>query len=158
MYTRLPESMQSYLLREAAQRDPVTARRLHLARVLLRERFLTRNSLIFRVEAAMGSASFGENSWQDTFYRDLRVVKAALKHAGYELKYSRRRGNQGYYLAGEAPLHPQVKKEIAGALRELDARQIEIYRRLSPAQKFAQASSLANFSRRVAGARRVYGR
>lgn len=158
MYTRLPENMQNYLLRDAAQRDPVTARRLHLAHFLLREGYLTRKALIFRVEAAMGYASFGKNSWQDTFYRDMRVVKTALQHAGYELKYSRTLERPGYYFAGNAPLHPQVIKEIAGALGELDPLQIEIFRRLSPAQKFAQACALIDLARRVVSTRRVYGR
>ena len=86
MFTQLPETTQHYLLRDAEKRDPVTARRSHLARLLLRERYLTRESLMFRVESLMGFASFGEKSWKDNFYRDMRVVKAALKQAGFKLK------------------------------------------------------------------------
>jgi hypothetical protein len=157
IFSRLPERIQSYLLQDAAQRDPVTARRVHLVRFLLRERYLTRETLIFRVEAAMGSASFGVKSRQDNFYRDLRAVKAALKRAGWHLKYSRTPNRQGYYFAGEAAVHPDVKSEIAGALDELDPQQIEVYRHLSPEQKFAQACALINLSRRVAAQRRIHG-
>ena len=149
MFTQLPESTQYYLLKDAENRDPVTARRSLLSRFLLRERYLTRESLIFRVESFMGFASFGKKSWKDNFYRDMRVVKAALKRAGFELKYSRTGDHLGYYIAGEGHLHPDVKKEIAGALGEIDHEQIEIYRRISPAQKFYQACSIINLGKKV---------
>ena len=149
MITQLPETTQRYLLRDAEKRDSVTARRSHLARILLRERYLTREGLMFRVESLMGYASFGVKSWKDNFYRDMRVVKAALKQAGFDLKYSRTEGKSGYYLVGEDSLHPDVKKEIAGALDEIDQEQIEIYKRISPAQKFYQACSIINLSKKV---------
>ena len=149
MLTQLPETTQNYLLRDAEKRDPVTARRSQLARILLRERYLTRESLMTRVESMMGFASFGDKSWKDNFYRDMRVVKAALKQAGFDLKYSRTGEKPGYYFAGEAPLHPDVKKEIAGAIKEIDPEQIEIYKRISPTQKFYQACSIINLGRKV---------
>ena len=149
MFTQLPESTQYYLLKDAENRNPVTARRSLLSRFLLRERYLTRESLIFRVESFMGFASFGKKSWKDNFYRDMRVVKAALKRAGFELKYSRTGDHLGYYIAGEGHLHPDVKKEIAGALSEIDQEQIEIYKRISPAQKFYQACSIINLGKKV---------
>ena len=149
MLTKLPEATQSFLLRDAEKRDPVTARRSHLARILLRERYLSRESLMTRVESIMGFASFGEKSWRDNFYRDMRVVKAALKQAGFELKYSRSGEKLGYYFAGESPLHPDVKKEIAGALQEIDPKQVESYKHISPAQKFYQACSIINLGRKV---------
>jgi hypothetical protein len=149
MPTQLPETTQRYLLHDAEKRDPVTARRSHLARILLRERFLTRESLMFRVEFIMGFASFGKKSWKDNFYRDMRVVKAAIKRAGFDLKYSRAGDRPGYYIAGDAILHPDVKKEIAGALDEIDQEQIEIYKRISPAQKFYQACSIINLGKKV---------
>lgn len=149
MLTQLPETTQSYLLRDAEKRDPVTARRSYLAGILLRERYLTRESLMFRVESLMGFASFGERSWKDNFYRDMRVVKAALKQAGFELKYSRSGEKPGYFFAREAPLHPGVKEEIAGALKEIDPKQMEIYKHISPAQKFYQACSIINLGRKV---------
>ena len=149
MFTQLPETTQRYLLRDAEKRDPVTARRSHLARILLRERYLTRESLIFRVEAIMGFACFGDKSWKDNFYRDMRVVKAALKQASFELKYSRTGGRLGYYFAKEAPLHPTMKVEIAGALNEIDQEQIEIYKHLTPAQKFYQACSIIDLGNKV---------
>ena len=149
MLTQLPETTQRYLLRDAEKRDPVTARRSHLARFLLRERYLTRDSLMFRIESLMGFASFGDKSWKDTFYRDMRVVKAALKQAGFDLKYSRTGNRPGYYIVGKAPLHPDVKKELSGALNEIDQEQIEIYQRISSAQKFYQACSIINLGKKV---------
>ena len=149
MLTQLPESTQHYLLQDAENRDPVTARRSFLARFILRERYLTRESLMFRVESFMGFASFGEKSWKDNFYRDMRVVKAALKRADFDLKYSRAGDHPGYYIAEEPSLHQDVKKEIAGALDEIDQEQIEIYKRIPPAQKFYQACSIINLSKKV---------
>jgi hypothetical protein len=149
MFTQLPESTQYYLLKDAENRDPVTARRSLLSRFLLRERYLTRESLIFRVESFMGFASFGKKSWKDNFYRDMRVVKVALKRAGFELKYSRTGDHLGYYIEGEGHLHPDVKKEIAGALSEIDQEQIEIYKRIPTAQKFYQACSIINLGKKV---------
>jgi hypothetical protein len=149
MLTKLPEATQNYLLLDAEKRDPVTARRSQLARTLLRERYLTRESLMFRVEFLMGFSSFGGKSWKDNFYRDMRVVKAALKEAGFDLKYSRTGEKPGYYFAGEASLHPDINKEIAGALKEIDPEQIKIYKHISPAQKFYQACSIINLARKV---------
>lgn len=156
MLTQLPDSTQRYLLQDAQQRDPVTARRAHLARFLLRERYLTRESLIARIETLMGFASFGKKSWKDNFYRDMRVVKLALRQAGFDLKYSRAKGKTGYYIAGEGPLHPDIKKSIAGALNELDQAQIEIFKRMPPAQKFFQACSMINLGRKVSMRANVY--
>ena len=146
---RLPEESQSYLLLDGQKRDVVTARRVNLLRILWRERYLTRDGLMRRVEIVMGHACFGEKSWEDNFYRDMRVVKTALKHSGHELSYSRKREKPGYYLAGEPVLHPAEEKAVREALRELDPHQIEIYKRISPAQKFFQACSITNLAKKV---------
>lgn len=100
----------------------------------------------------MGHACFGEKSWEDTFYRDMCVVKNALKYAGHELNYSRKREKPGYYLAGEPALHPDEEKALREALRELDPHQIEIYKRISPAQKFFQACSITNLAKKASAA------
>jgi hypothetical protein len=65
------------------------------------------------------------------------------------LKYSRTSKRPGYYIAGETSLHPDVKREIAGALVEIDQVQIEIYKRIPPAQKFYQACSIINLAKKV---------
>jgi hypothetical protein len=147
--TSLPEESQSYLLLDAQKRDVVTARRVNLFRILWRERYLTREGLMHRVEMIMGHACFGEKSWEDNFYRDMRVVKIALKHSGHELNYSRKRERPGYYLAGEPALHPEEEKAVRAALCELDPHQIEAYKRISPAQKLFQACSITNLAKRV---------
>lgn len=156
MLAKLPTEIQTVLFRDAEKRDPVTARRANLIRVLLRQRYLTREALIERVEFMMGFASFGQKSFVDNFYRDMRVVKEALRRAGYELKYSRRKERSGYYLANEPALGEKVKKEIAGAIRELNDAQIEIYRQMSPAQKFYQSASIIDLGRQVQKRQRVH--
>ena len=149
MKTLLPSPIQTYLLQDAERRDLVTARRANLVRVLLRESYLTREALIQRVEFSMGTAAFGNKSWEDNFYRDMRVVKVALKEAGYLLKYSRQKGRAGYYLAGNPALGAQTQAEIRGALAELDDAQLDIYKRMPATQKFQQSISIINFGRRV---------
>ena len=151
--TNLPDEAQSYLLFDAQNRDPVAARRILLLRTLWRERYLTRKGLMERVETLLGAACFGKKSWEDPFYRDRRVVKAALKHAGYELKYSRKSGQAGYFIAGEPALHPDLQKALVAALNEVDPQQMEIYKTLSPAQKFFQACSIINLAKKVSIAR-----
>jgi len=97
----------------------------------------------------MGFASFGDNDRKDNFYRDMRVVKAALKQIDFDMKFNRSMDKSGYYFAGEDSLHSDVKKEIAGAPDEIDQEQIEIYKRISPAQKFYQACSIINLAKKV---------
>ena len=63
------------ILRDAMQWDITTARRVALLEILWHERYLTRAQLIARVELRLGRACFGLSAWQDTFYRDLRIVK-----------------------------------------------------------------------------------
>ena len=149
MLEEIPTKAQSFLLQDAEKRDRVTARRVYLVRALLRENYLSRETLIRRVEFLMGFKSFEEKSWEDTFYRDMRVVKQALKEAGFEVKYSRRKNESGYYLAGGSRLSIEVKKEIAGAIAELDEEQMKIYKDMSAAQKFYQATSIIDFGKRV---------
>src|SRR5919106_3727069 len=95
------------ILKDAVQRDITTARRSTLLQILWNERYLTRAQLIARVEYRLGRMCFGPAAWEDTFYRDMRVVKKAFQAAGYILEYSRNRENIGYYLQGQPPLSPE---------------------------------------------------
>lgn len=138
------------LLSDAAKRDMVTARRKLLLELLWHERSITRAHLIVRVEAILGKGCFGEAAWRDIFYRDMRTVKSAFKEAGFELKYSRNPKSPGYYLVGEPRVHLKLKEAILGAFLEIDPTQIEIYKALTPAQKFAQAASMIDFAKKAA--------
>ena len=149
MPPEIPVNAQSFLLKDAEKRDRVTARRVQLLRALLRENYLSREALIQRVEYLMGFKSFDEKSWEDTFYRDMRVVKQALKAAGFKVKYSRKKEICGYYLDGEPALSADVQAEISGALVELDDEQIKSYRNMPPAQKFFQAVSMIDLGKQV---------
>jgi hypothetical protein len=148
-WARVPDEAQRVLLNDAIARDRPAARRAALLIILWHERFLTREGLIARVEGLLGKDCFGETAWEDTFYRDMRVVKRALGAAGYQLAYSRCKERPGYYLKGEAPLHPDMVRVIAGALAEVDPAQIAIYRRLSPADRFRQGCSISDTARRA---------
>lgn len=147
--TSLPEKAQQALLQDAAGRDRATARRACLLRILWYERFLKRAGLIVRVEGELGRGCFGKAAWKDTFYRDMRVVKKALREAGYELAYGRSRARTGYYLRGQPRLHPDLAGLINGSVTEVDPAQIGIYRRLNPADRFRQGCSISDTARQV---------
>ena len=140
----LPENAQEALLQDAARRDRTTARRTCLLRILWFERYLTRTGLVARVEGELGKGCFGKAAWEDTFYRDMRVVKLALRAAGYELAYSRSHHQPGYYLRGEPSLHPDLARVLDGSVAEVDAAQIAIYRRLEAADRFRQGCSITD--------------
>ena len=94
------------LFLDVVQRDLTTARRAALLDLLWNERYLTRAQLITRVEQKCGKNCFGKASWEDNFYRDVRVVKQALNAAGFTLAFSRGKQHGGYYLRDQSTLSP----------------------------------------------------
>ena len=143
------EPIHRVLLEDAAERDRVTARRKLLADTLSRERYLTREDLMSRVEAVLGKGCFGETAWEDVFYRDMRVVKDAFRAAGHEVAYSRKKGQSGYYLKGEGEVSQTVEQQIKGAVEEIDPEQVAVTRHLSPAERVQQGFSITHLAHRV---------
>src|SRR6266540_5712014 len=119
------------ILNDAIQRDITTARRAALLQILWNERYLTRAQLIARIEYRLGKNCFGISAWEDTFYRDMRIVKQAFEAAGYQLLYSRKKKQPGYYLDGQPSLSSEIKQVLMGSAAEVDQRQIDVYRKLS---------------------------
>ncbi len=149
MLQSLPSKAQDVLFQDAIRRDLTTARRAALLEILWRERYLSREQLIARTEFRLGSDCFGASAWQDVFYRDMRVVKEAFEAEGYRLVYSRRREHSGYYLRGQPELEGRFLQILRSSAGEVDPRQIEIYRRLSPANRFAQGCDISDTARNV---------
>jgi hypothetical protein len=145
----LPFAAKNILLQDAIQRDLTTARRFALLEILWNERYLTRAQLIARVELRLGRGCFGSAAWQDTFYRDMRVVKKALGVADCPLLYSRNKQQPGYYLHGQTALSSEFKQILKASTAESDQRQIDIYHRLSPADRFHQGCSISDTARKV---------
>lgn len=137
------------ILGDAIQRDLTTARRMALLDILWGERYLTREQLIARVEFRLRKDCFGKSSWEDNFYRDLRLVKEAFNAAGHQLLYSRNKQRPGYYLKGQPAILPELRRNMVSSLAEVDPRQIDIYRRLSPAERFRQGCSISDTARKV---------
>ncbi len=140
---------QALILQDAIQRDMTTARRAALLEILWQERYLTRAQLIVRVEQRLGKNCFGVSAWEDTFYRDMYVVKQAFKAADFTLAYSRNKRQAGYYLEGQPALSPEIKQILRSSIAEVDSRQIEIYQRISPANRFRQGCSISDTARQV---------
>ena len=137
------------ILQDAMQRDITTARRFTLLEILWNERYLTRSQLSSRVELRLGKNCFGILAWEDTFYRDMRFVKQVFAAAGYQLLYSRKMEQAGYYVAGQAALSSEFKQVLKGSAAEVDQRQIDIYRKLSFAERFHQGCSISDTARKV---------
>ena len=145
----LPIAIQNAILHDAIQRDITTARRTTLLEILWHERYLTRLQLIARVELRLGKNCFGVSAWEDTFYRDMRFAKQAFEAAGYRLLYSRSQQQPGYYLDGQLPLSSEFKDVLKGSAAEVDQLQLDIYRKLSFAERFRQGCSVSDTARQV---------
>ncbi|MBI5823566.1 MAG: hypothetical protein HZB18_06020 [Chloroflexi bacterium] len=147
--TSLSRKSVEIILHDAIRRDITTARRAALLQILWNERYLTRAQLITRVEYRLGRNCFGTFAWEDTFYRDMRVVKQAFQVADSLLEYSRNKGEAGYYLRGQPALSLEFKQLVKASAAEVDQRQIDIYRQLSPASRFRQGSAISDTARNV---------
>ena len=140
---------QGAILKDAIKRDLTTARRMTLLKILWHERYLTRAQLMTRVGLRLGKDCFGASAWEDTFYRDMQVVKQAFKAAGYRLAYSRNKPQTGYYLEGQSALSSELQQILHSSAAEVDPRQIEIYQKLVPADRFRQGCSISDTARNV---------
>jgi len=141
--------MKDEILEDAIQRDVTTARRAALLEILWNERYLTRSQLIARVELRLQKNCFGISAWEDTFYRDMRFVKQAFEVVSYQLLYSRKKEQPGYYLDGQPALSSEIQQVLKGSAAEVDQRQIDIYRKLSFAERFHQGCSISDTARKV---------
>jgi hypothetical protein len=147
--SNLPTTMKDAILQDAIQRDITTARRVALLEILWNERYLTRAQFIARVELQLGKNCFGVSAWEDTFYRDMRFVKQAFEAVGYRRLYSRNKQQPGYYLDGQPALSSEIKQVLKGSAAEVDQRQLDIYRKLSFAERFHQGCSISDTARQV---------
>lgn len=145
----LPTAMKDTIFCDAMRRDITTARRVALLEILWNERYLTRTQLIARVELRLGKNCFGSSAWEDTFYRDMRIVKQAFETAGYRLLYSRNKQQPGYYLDGQPALSSEIKQMLKTSVTDVDQRQLDIYRKLSFAERFYQGCSISDTARKV---------
>ncbi len=145
----LSTALKDAILQDAMRRDITTARRVALLETLWNERYLTRAQLITRVELRLEKNCFGVSAWEDTFYRDMRFVKQAFEAARYRLLYSRNKQQPGYYLEGQPALSFEIKQVLKGSAADVDQRQIDIYRKLSFAERFHQGCSISDTARQV---------
>ncbi len=127
-------------------------RRKRTLTFLYHERYLTRKGLSSRLEMALGSIP----SWF-VFVQDMWFVWRAFLAIGYQLAYSWTGERRGFYLRGEGDLSLEFLRAIRGAVAEVDPRQVEITRRLTPAQRVQQGMSITNLAQSVVRYRqRIY--
>jgi hypothetical protein len=79
----------------------------------------------------------------------MRFVKQTLEATGYRLLYSRKKEQPGYYLDGQPALSSEIKQVLKGRAAEVDQRQIDIYNKLSYAERFHQGCSISDTARKV---------
>jgi hypothetical protein len=145
----IPRAALDILLEDASSRDRTTARREALLEILHQERYLTREHLIVRVEGKLGKRCFGDSAWKDIFFRDMQVVKRALRAAGHQLVYSRALQRAGYYLRHQPPIGSDLSTILGGCVAEVNPSQIAIYKQLTFQQRFQQGCSISNLVRKV---------
>lgn len=155
--TSVPKKAMETLLQDALDRDLVTARRAHLLIILLHERYLSSQQLTVRIEGLLGKGCFGKAAWEDTFYRDMRIVKKALQVAGYQLKYSRRTGRLGYYLHQQPAISAELAATLAHSVAEVDPAQIRIWQLMPPAERFRLGCSITDAAHQAVAYRQQYG-
>jgi hypothetical protein len=76
-------------------------------------------------------------------------VKQAFEVAGYRMLYSRQKQQPGYYVEGQSALSAEFKQVLKGSAAEVDQRQIDVYRKLSFAERFYQGCSISDTARKV---------
>jgi hypothetical protein len=124
-------------------------RRKHLLEFLYHQRYLTRKGLSWRLERTLGS----DCSWWESsllvFILDIWFVRKVFLAAGYKLGYSWKGERKGFYLRGEGEVSQELSIVISGAVSKVDPAQVEITRRLSPAQRVQQGLSLTDLAHKV---------
>ena len=137
------------LLDKSPGGETARMRRRRLLKFLYNERYLTRKGLVWRLERTLGAeCSWWDKSWL-AFNLDMLFVKKAFKASGYKLAYSWARERRGFYLKGEGELSPEMVRAIQGAVDKVDPRQVEITRRLTPAQRVQQGCSITDLAHSV---------
>ena len=101
------------------------------------------------MELRLGKNCLGVSAWEDTFFRDMRIVKQAFEAAGFRLLYSRNKQQPGYYLDGQPALSSEIKQVLKTSAGEVDQHQIDIYHKLSFAERFHQGCSISDTARKV---------
>jgi hypothetical protein len=128
-------------------------RRSLIARMIWQASYQRSPGLIDNVAYLLGRQIWGGQP-RTTLASDILALRRALADAGQRLRYSNRPGQKGFYVQGRPPLDAELVQGIYGAMAEVDPAQMAIIRRLTPAQRFAQAMSMIDFVHKV-GARRL---
>jgi hypothetical protein len=145
----LYQKIEEVLRKKSIHHKFVMMRRLELLKILWDERYLTSQQLIIRVTLNLGKNSFGKSVDKAAFYRDMKLLKKAFQAADIKLAYSRRKIRGGYYIIGEPPISEELSLEIKYSAAEVDIRQIEIYNKMTPAERFRQGCAISDLARRV---------
>jgi hypothetical protein len=130
--------------RKAATLDPAALRRSLIARMIWQVSYQRSPGLLANVAYLLGWRTWGEQP-RTTLAADICMLRRALEAAGHHLAYRIDPANRGFYIRGRPALDPQLERRMKGAMAEIDPAQMVITRRLTTAQRFAQAMSMIEF-------------
>ena len=130
--------------RQAGNLDGPALRRSLLARMIWQVSYQRSIGLIENVAYLIGWRTWGEKP-RATLSADILILRQQLAAVGQRLAYSCQPDHKGFYVRGRPLLDPQLEQRMIGAMAEIDPVQMEITRRLTPAQRFAQAMSMIDF-------------
>ncbi len=127
--------------RQTGHLDEPALRRSLLARMIWQVSYQSNTGLIENVAYLIGWQTWGANP-RVTLAQDIYALRHALATIGYHLAYSRHAVHKGFYLRGRPMLDPQLERRMIGAMAEIDPAQMAITRKLSVADRVAQALSM----------------
>lgn len=127
--------------RQAGNLDGPALRRSLLARMIWQVSYQSNTGLIENVAYLIGRRTWGEKP-RATLAEDICALRQAFATVGYHLAYSRHSVHKGFYLHGRPLLDPQLERRMIGAMAEIDPAQMAITRKLSVADRVAQALSM----------------
>ena len=145
-------------LEKTLGRKTAKKRREHIRKFIYAQRYRTRKGLSWRLKGILGT----DCSWRDlsllVFILDMWFVRKAFLAAGYQLGFSWKGERKGFYLRGEGEVSRELSTLINGAVSKVDPAQVEITRRLSPAQRVQQGLSLTDLAHKVVRYRKEIGK
>ncbi len=142
--------------RRAATLSPAALRRSLIARMIWQVSYQRSPGLIANVAYLLGWRTWGEHP-RTTLAADICILRRTLATAGHQLAYHIKPNQRGFYIRGRPALDLQLERRMKGAIAEIDPAQMAITRRLTTAQRFAQAMSMIEFVTNV-GAYRLQQR
>jgi len=124
--------------RQAGNLDGPALRQSLIARMIWQVSYQSNTGLIENVAYLIGRRTWGENP-RATLADDIWQLRHAFAKKRKRLTYNRKPGRRGFYIKGRPRLAPELERVIAQAFAEVNLARMAIFRKRTPAEKFAIA-------------------